>query len=315
MMVVRRTIRIGSTLVGDSAPAYICAEIGINHNGSLQLVEELVDAACRAGCNAVKFQKRTPDQCVPPSERSQLRETPWGTMTYLEYRRRLEFGRAEYDHIAKYCLRKGIDWFVSVWDEGAVNFMESYGPIAYKIPSACLTDLTLLRRVAGTGRPVILSTGMSTMQQIREGVSAVGGGELLITHCTSAYPCQEDELNLRVIETLRRDFPAVPIGYSGHEVGLVPTIVARVSGACYLERHVTMSRAMWGSDQAASVEPAGLERLVRYVRSAERSLGDGIKRVYQSEVPLIKRLRRVVSDLPDSCAPTTFPRRSSSRPE
>jgi N-acetylneuraminate synthase len=268
------------------------AEIGINHNGDLEVAKRLIDAAAHAGVDAIKIQKRTPDLSVPPDQRNKIRETPWGDLTYLEYRRRMEFGESEYKAIDYYCRDKGVDWFASVWDEPSVDFLEAFDPIAYKIPSAALTDQNLLRHARSSGRPIILSTGMSTMQEIRGAVEALGTENTLLTHATSTYPCEPEELNLRMIQTLKTIFPC-PVGYSGHEVGLVPTAVAVALGACLVERHITLDRAMWGSDQAASVEPGGFERLVKYIRAAEASLGDGVKRVYESEKAAMSRLRRV----------------------
>lgn len=287
-----REIRIGDRMVGDGYPTFIVAEIGINHNGSLENARRLIDAAVHAGVDAVKFQKRTPELCVPPEQRNQMRDTPWGYISYLEYRHKLEFWEDEYREIDHYCKEKGIAWFASVWDEPSVDFLESFDPPCYKIPSASLTDLALLRRVRATNRPVILSTGMSTMEQIHSAVGVLGLSNLLIAHATSTYPCEPHELNLRMIPTLRQVFPC-PIGYSGHEVGLVTSVVAVALGACMIERHITLDRAMWGSDQAASVEPGGFERLVKYVRVTEQALGDGVKHVYESEQPSLKRLRRV----------------------
>lgn len=288
-----RAVKIGDRWVGDGYPTYIVAEIGINHNGSVDIAKLLIDAAVHAGVDAVKFQKRTPEICVPKDQWNIMRETPWGYISYIEYRHKIEFGEAEYREIDRYCKQKGITWFASVWDIPSVDFLEQFDPVAYKIPSAALTDHELLRHVRKTGRPVILSTGMSTMEQIREAVAVLGRENLIITHATSTYPCEPEELNLRMIETLRREFPEVPIGYSGHEVGLVTTAVAVALGACLVERHITLDRAMWGSDQAASVEPGGFERLVKYIRVTEKALGDGVKRVYESEIPAMKKLRRV----------------------
>ena len=288
-----REIMLGKRLVGDGHPAFIVAEIGINHNGNLAIAKQMIDAAVHAGADAVKFQKRTPEICTPPEQQKQMRETPWGYITYLDYRQKVEFGEAEYREIDQYCREKGIPWLVSVWDEQAVDFMEGFDTPAYKIPSASLTDHNLLRHVRRTGKPVIMSTGMSTMQQIRESVNVIGMKDLVIMHCTSTYPCEPEELNLRMIETMRTEFPDNPIGYSGHEVGLVPSAVAVALGACIVERHLTLDRAMWGSDQAASVEPGGFERLVKYIRVSEASLGDGVKKVYESEKLSLKRLRRI----------------------
>ena len=288
-----REVKIGDRLVGDGHPAYIVAEIGINHNGSVDIAKLLIDAAIKAGVDAVKFQKRTPEICTPRDQWDKMRETPWGYIRYIEYRHKVEFGLDEYQEIDRYCKEKGITWFASVWDTPSVDFLEQFEPVAYKIPSAALTDHELLRHVRATGRPVILSTGMSTMEQIRAAVEVLGTENLVLMHATSTYPCEPDELNLRMIQTLRREFPEVPIGYSGHEVGLVTTAVAVALGACMVERHITLDRAMWGSDQAASVEPGGFQKLVKYIRVTERALGDGVKRVYESEIPAMKKLRRV----------------------
>ncbi len=288
---MQREVKIGNKLVGDGHPAYIIAEIGINHNGNLAVAKQMIDAAVHAGVDAVKFQKRTPEVCTPPEQQKQMRETPWGYITYLDYRYKVEFGEPEYREIDRYCREKGMPWFVSAWDEPSVDFIEKFETPAYKIPSAALTDHALLRHVRRAGKPIILSTGMSTLEQIKAAVEIVGTQDLVITHATSTYPCEPDELNLRMIQTLRSEFPC-PIGYSGHEVGLVPSAVAVALGACMVERHLTIDRAMWGSDQAASVEPAGFERLVKYIRVSEASLGDGVKRVYESELPSLKKMRR-----------------------
>jgi N-acetylneuraminate synthase len=222
-----------------------------------------------------------------------MRDTPWGYISYLDYRYRMEFGYDEYSKIDRHCRKNNIDWFASAWDEGSVDFLEQFDPVCYKIPSACLTDLDLLRQLRKTGRPLILSTGMSTMQQISQAVDLLDQDNLLITHATSTYPCDPVELNLKMIHTLRDTFRC-PIGYSGHEVGLIPSVVAVALGACLVERHITLDRAMWGSDQAASVEPGGFDRLVKYIRVTELSLGDGEKQVYESELPSLRKLRRVL---------------------
>jgi len=291
-----REIRIGNKLVGDGHSTFVIAEIGINHNGDLEIAKKMIDAAVHAGANAVKFQKRTPDVATPPDQQNQMRETPWGYITYLDYRYKVEFNEEQYAEIDRYCKEKGIAWMVSVWDENAVDFMERFDTPAYKIPSASLTDSKLIRKVRATGRPLILSSGMSTMEQIRKGVNGAGEKDLVLMHCTSTYPCEPEELNLKVVQTLRNEFPNLPIGYSGHEVGLVPTAVAVALGACMVERHLTLDRAMWGSDQAASVEPWGFETLVKYIRVTERSIGDGVKKVYESEKGSMKKLRRVTGE-------------------
>ena len=288
-----REIKLGNKLVGDGQPAYIIAEIGINHNGDLEIAKEMIRAAAHAGADAVKFQKRTPEVCTPPEQQKQMRETPWGYISYLDYRYKVEFGLEQYREIDRTCKETGIDWLVSVWDEPSVDFMEQFATPAYKVPSASLTDLALLKYARKTGKPLIISTGMSTMDEIQRGVEAAGLENLLIMHCTSTYPCEPEELNLRMVETLRKEFPNTPIGYSGHEVGLVPSAVAVALGACAVERHFTLDRAMWGSDQAASVEPGGFEKLVKYIRVTEAGLGDGVKKVYASEMSSRKKLRRV----------------------
>ena len=288
-----REVKIGNRMVGDGQPAFVIAEIGINHNGDLGIAKQMIDAAVHAGADAVKFQKRTPEVATPPEQQNQMRETPWGYITYLDYRYKVEFNEDQYCDIDKYCREKGIAWMVSVWDEPSVDFMEKFNTPAYKIPSASLTDTKLIHKARATGRPLILSSGMSTMEQIHKGVSVAGEENLVLMHCTSTYPCEPEELNLKMVQTLRNEFSNIPIGYSGHEVGLVPSAVAVAFGACMVERHLTLDRAMWGSDQAASVEPGGFERLVKYIRVTEASLGDGVKKVYASEQSSLKKLRRM----------------------
>jgi N-acetylneuraminate synthase len=289
---MQKEFRINQVNIGDGYPAYIVAEIGINHNGDLSLAKNMIAAAKQAGVNAVKFQKRTPELCVPPEQRGQMRETPWGYITYLEYREKVEFCEEDYREIDRYCKELGITWFASVWDEPSVDFLEPFKPACYKVPSASLTDHTLLKHIRKTGRPVILSTGMSTMEQIEKAVGVLGTEDLCITHATSTYPCEPEELNLKMIPALKQKFTC-PVGYSGHEVGLIPSVVAVAIGANLIERHITLDRALWGTDQAASVEPGGFERLVKYIRVSESALGDGIKKVYDSELPSLRKLRRV----------------------
>jgi N-acetylneuraminate synthase len=295
--------KIADRLVGDGQKVFVIAEIGINHNGSLELARKMVDGAILAGCDAVKVQKRTPERCVPRDQWFQERDTPWGRMSYIDYRHRLEFGVREYEALDRYCKERGILWFASCWDEEAVDFIERFDPPCYKAASASLTDLPLLAKMRATGKPLILSTGMSTMAEIERAVAAVGERDLLVAHATSTYPCPVEQLNLRMIETLKRRWPHVPIGYSGHETGLAPTWAAVAMGASFVERHITLDRAMWGSDQAASVEIVGLVKLVANIRDIERSLGDGVKRVYAEELKARARLRRVPSE---SDAPVPF---------
>ncbi|MGD0678819.1 MAG: N-acetylneuraminate synthase family protein [Polyangiaceae bacterium] len=289
-------VRVADRIVGDQQRVFVVAEIGINHNGSLELARKMIDGAVLAGCDAVKFQKRTPERCVPRDQWLIERDTPWGRMPYIEYRHRVEFGEREYTAIDGYCRERGILWFASCWDEPSVDFIERFDPPCYKAASASLTDLPLLRKMRSTGKPLIVSTGMSTMDEIDRAVSGIGEEGVLIAHATSTYPCPVEQLNLRMIHTLKQRYPAVPIGYSGHETGLAPTWAAVAMGATFVERHITLDRAMWGTDQAASVEIVGLVRLVANIRDIERSLGDGIKRVYPEELAARRKLRRVRPD-------------------
>lgn len=214
-------------------------------------------------------------------------------MTYIDYRHRVEFDEDGYRAIDEYCKKRGIAWFASPWDVESVAFLEKFDVPCYKVASASLTDDDLLRAMRATGRTVILSTGMSTPKQIRHAVEVLGSENILLCHATSTYPAKAEELNLRMINTLQDEYPNVPIGYSGHETGLQTTLAAVALGATFVERHITLDRAMWGSDQAASVEPGGLSRLVRDIRTIEESLGDGVKKVYESELGPMKKLRRV----------------------
>lgn len=289
------SVTIGDRAVGDGHPVYVIAEIGINHNGSLELAKRLIDGAALAGVDAVKFQKRTPELCVPRDQWDVERDTPWGRMTYIAYRHKVEFGREAYAAIDLHCRSRNIAWFASCWDEEAVRFIAEFGVPCFKAASASLTDLPLLKAKRATGKPLIISTGMSTMEEIDGAVAALGRERLLIAHSTSTYPCPPQELNLRMITTLQRRFPECPIGYSGHEVGLSPTWAAVALGATFVERHITLDRSMWGSDQSASVEVSGFVRLVANIRDIEKALGDGVKRVYDAELGQRKKLRRVPS--------------------
>lgn len=289
----RARVKVGNRYIGDGEPVYIIAEIGINHNGSIALAQKMIDGAVSAGCDAVKFQKRTPELCVPKDQWTVERDTPWGRMTYIEYRHKVEFDYDQYNEINEYCRQLGIDWFASPWDEEAFLFLEKFDPIMYKLASASLTDHSLLKKIRASGKPVILSTGMSTLQEIEEAVKILGTENLMIAQSTSTYPCPVNELNLKVIQTFKEKFPNVPVGYSGHETGLAPTLAAVALGASFVERHITLDRAMWGTDQAASVEIVGLSRLVKDIRDVEKSLGDGIKKVYDSERKNLQKLRRI----------------------
>jgi N-acetylneuraminate synthase len=287
-------MQAGDRMIGRGYPCYIVAEIGINHNGDLEIARKLIDAAVFAGCDAVKFQKRTPELCTPPDQWDIERDTPWGRMRYIDYRYRVEFDEKDYREIDRYCRERGIAWFASCWDQESVDFMEQFDPPLYKVASASLTDLPLIDRKVATGRSVMLSTGMSTSDQISTAVGKLEPGRGAVAHSTSTYPCPVEELNLRAIGTLQTTYPSLPIGYSGHEVGLQTTVAAVALGATFVERHITLDRAMWGSDQAASVEPIGFYKLVNAIRNIQASLGDGIKRVYDSELGGMRKLRRVV---------------------
>lgn len=289
---VRKTVKIGNRVIGENHPTFIVGEIGINHNGDLDIAKRLIDVGSFAGCDAIKFQKRNPDLAVPDHQKQKPKKTPWGEMPYIEYKKRIEFGEEEYRMIDQYAKQKEIMWFVSPWDEDSVDFLEKLNVPCYKIASALLTDHRLLIKVRELGKPILLSTGMSTLEQIDQAVEVLDGtDDLVILHCNSSYPARNDELNLRVIETLNDQYDC-PIGYSGHETGLQTTYAAVALGAAMVERHITLDRAMWGTDQAASVEPFGLLRLVRDIRAIDVALGDGIVRVYGSEVPVMEKLRR-----------------------
>jgi len=290
---MRKIIQVGEKYIGESQPVFIIAEIGINHNGSLENAKKMIDGAVFAGCDAVKFQKRTPELCVPRDQWNIERDTPWGRMTYIDYRNRVEFGFAEYEEIDRYCKSKGIIWFASCWDKDSVDFIEQFDVPLYKAASASLTDHSLLRKKIATRKPLMLSTGMSTEEEIITAIDILNSKEVMIAQSTSVYPCKVEELNLNYITALRNKFPDFPIGYSGHETGLAPTLAAVALGASFVERHFTLDRAMWGSDQAASVEIVGMHRLVNNIRDIERSLGNGIKQVYESEYKSIEKLRRV----------------------
>jgi N-acetylneuraminate synthase len=285
------SVKIGSRFVGLGHPTFIVAEIGINHNGDIEVAKKLINAAVAIGCEAVKFQKRTVEVVYTSEELATPRENPFGP-TNGDLKRGLEFGYEQYAKIDHFCKNLGIMWFASCWDEGAVDFIEQFKVPCYKIASASLTDDNLLRHHRAKNLPIILSTGMSTMGQIDHATEVLGKQELILMHTNSTYPSKVEELNLRVIPDLINRYD-VPVGYSGHEVGIYTSLAAVVLGACVVERHITLDRSMWGSDQAASVEPQGIARMIKDIRATEAALGDGVKRVYDSEVPIMKKLRRV----------------------
>jgi N-acetylneuraminate synthase len=284
-------VRVGNRLIGDEQPCFIVAEIGINHNGDIDLAKRLISVAVAAGCDAVKFQKRTVHVVYSPDELAKPRENPFGA-TNGDLKYALEFEQEEYEEIDHFCRSVKMPWFASPWDEESVDFLEQFHTPVYKIASACLTDDHLLRHIRATGKPIILSTGMSTYAEIDHAVGVLGKDDLILMHATSTYPANYDELNLRAIPTMAERY-GLPVGYSGHETGIPSSVCAVALGACCVERHITLDRAMWGSDQAASLEPNGITRLVRDIRLWEQSKGDGVKRVYEREMPIIKKLRRV----------------------
>jgi len=286
-----KTVTIGNKQLGAGQPCYVIAEIGINHNGDIDLAKRLISVAVAAGCDAVKFQKRTVEIVYTPQELAIPRPNPFGE-TNGDLKRGLEFDEHDYEEIDSFCRQVKIPWLVSPWDELSVDFMDRFDLPVYKIASASLTDDHLLRHIRKTGKPVIASTGMSTYAEIDHAVDVLGKQDLVLMHTTSTYPAKYEQLNLRAIPTMIERY-GVPVGYSGHETGIPTSVAAMALGACCVERHITMDRAMWGSDQAASLEPNGISRLVRDIRLVEQSMGDGIKRVYEEEIPVMKKLRRV----------------------
>lgn len=288
---MKREVKIGNILVGDNNPCFIIAEIGINHNGSLKDAKRLIDMAVSNGCNAVKFQKRTVDVVYSKEELERPRPNVFGE-TNGDLKRGLEFGLEEYKEIDEYCKQKHIMWFASCWDKGSVDFIDQFNPPCYKIASASLTDDELLKCTKSKGKPILLSTGMSTMEEIEHAIDILGEENTIIYHCTATYPANSDEINLNCIKTLKEKF-SCPVGYSGHERGIAPSILAVAVGACSVERHITLDRTNWGSDQAASLETPGLFHMVRDIRQVPMLLSDGKKVVYEREIPIRKKLRRV----------------------
>ena len=285
-----KNLVIGDQKIGKGNPAYIIAEIGINHNGDINIAKKLIDLTKIAGCDAVKFQKRTVDIVYTPEELAKPRENPFGdTNGDLKYG--LEFNLEDYQEIDRYCKEKDIAWFASCWDEKSVDFIDQFDIPCYKIASASLTDDELIRYIRTKRKPIILSTGMSTLEQIDHAVEILGKKDLIILQTTSTYPALYEEIYLSVIPVLRKRYD-VPIGYSGHETGLPSSIAAVALGACVVERHITLDRAMWGSDQAASLGPSGIIKLVSEIRLVESAMGDGVKKVIEREIPIMKKLRR-----------------------
>lgn len=286
-----KKIKIGKNFIGDKENTYIIGEIGINHNGDINLAKKLMEIAKACGCDAVKFQKRTVEKVYSQEELAFPRISPFGS-TNGDLKRGLEFGQKEYKEIDKYAKELKIDWFASCWDKDSVDFMKKFNIPTYKIPSALLTDDSLLKYTRQTGKPIILSTGMSTIDEIKHAVDILGEENLIICHCTSTYPSALEEINLKVINYLKENYNC-PIGYSGHERGYLPSVLSVMFGSVLVERHITIDRTLWGSDQAASLEPEGLRRMVRDIRSIPTVIGDGKKVVYKNEIPIIKKLRKV----------------------
>lgn len=286
-----KVVKIGKYNVGDLSHCFIIAEIGINHNGDINLAKKLIKMAHDLGADAVKFQKRTVDVVYTQHELEMERPNPFGN-TNGDLKRGLEFGYGEYREIDEYCKKLSMMWFASCWDEESVDFIEQFNPPCHKIASACLTNDKLISYIKSKGRPILLATGMSTQEQIDHAVDILGQDNLVLMHCTSTYPSSEAELNLNVIPNYIEKYEC-PIGYSGHEKGVFPSVLAASMGACAIERHITTDRTLWGSDHPASLEPDGLRRLVRDIRLLNTIKGDGKKVVYESELPIIKKLRRV----------------------
>jgi len=286
-------IKIGNRYIGDSEPLYLIAEIGINHNGDLQIAKKLIDATWATGWDCAKFQKRTPDICVPENQKNVIRQTPWGEMTYLEYKKRIEFEKPEYDYIDRYCREKPVDWTASVWDLPSLEFLLRYDVPFIKVPSAKITDRALLEETARAGKPLFISTGMSTLEEIDTAVNIVEKYLLknyVLFHCNSTYPAKLDELNMQMIKTLKDRYHCL-VGYSGHEEELMPATLAPVYGACAIERHVTLDHKMWGTDQGASIEVRGMSFLFSRVHAVKLIAGDGIKTIYPSEEKMREKLR------------------------
>jgi Sialic acid synthase len=271
---------------------YLIAEIGINHNGDIQIAKKLIDAAFACSWDCVKFQKRDPDICVPEDQKNVIRDTPWGKMTYLKYRHKIEFGKKEYDYIDRYCREKPISWAASVWDIPSLEFISDYEIPFIKIPSAKLTEKKLIKEACLTKKTIILSTGMSTIEEIDETAAILEkyACQYVLMHCNSSYPTPIDEINLKCIQTLRNRYKCI-VGYSAHEYGLEPTVFASLLGAVVIERHITLDHDMWGTDQSSSIEVMGMDMLKKRIRGVNTILGDGKKRITKSEMNIRKKLR------------------------
>jgi len=287
------SVKVGAKLVSEISPTYMIAEIGINHNGDLEIAKKLIDEAVKAGFDAVKFQKRTVKIVFTPEELARPRESVFGN-TNGDLKFGLEFGHSDFVEIDKHCKKSEIDWFASPWDNSSLEFLEEFDVVAHKVASACLTDKELLKGMRATGKPVFLSTGMSSLDQIKTAIGLLDPKNTILMHAVSVYPAKQEQLHLSWIEDLKKNFPSYPIGYSGHEAGVMPSVIAVAKyGAVCVERHITLDRALWGSDQSASLEPEGMERVVKYIRSIPIVSGKGNKQVLSEEVPILEKLRRV----------------------
>ena len=272
--------------------AYLIAEIGINHNGEINIAKKLIDATNACGWHCAKFQKRNPDVCVPDHQKGIERDTPWGRMTYLDYKYRVEFERNEYDIINEYCLDKHLPWTVSVWDLDSLRFIKNYKVPFIKIPSAHITNLILLKEAAKSGIPIILSTGMSTWEIIDTAVEILAkeNSEFAVLQCNSTYPAPDKELNLNVIPIMKERYGCI-VGYSGHEYGLEPSVLAVAMGAQIIERHITLDHNMWGTDHKSSLEVHAMDMLMKRIKNVKLILGDAEKIITESEKPILKKLR------------------------
>lgn len=281
-------MRIGDTDINKNTNAYVIAEIGLNHNGDMELAKKLILEAKRCGANAVKFQKRFPDECVPEDKKKEIRSTPWGEMTYLDYRFKVEFDEDDYDNIALFCKNENIDWFVSVWDYSSIDFIKKYDPIAVKVPSDKMNDLPFLEKMKELHCPIIMSSGGTEYSVLDDAVKCLGSENNALLQCTSVYPCETDQMNLKVIKDFIDRYQIVS-GLSSHHTSPVFGSFSLAYGAKVIEQHFTLNRAFWGSDQSMSLEPRGLELLVKYIKMFESSVGDGIKKVYDQEKKVLSR--------------------------
>ena len=288
-----KSIKLGNFTVTENSVPYMIAEIGINHNGDMQIAKRLLDAAYACEWDCAKFQKRTPELAVPEAQKQVPRETPWGTMPYIEYKKRVEFEKAEYDEIDNYCRQKPMDWSASPWDIPSLEFLLQYDIPFIKIPSAMNTNEEMIKKACESGKPVIISEGMSELDEMDKTVSWLekySNGDYIICHTNSTYPSPNKELNLRLIPEMKKRYDCL-VGYSGHEANLEPSVIAAVLGACVIERHVTLSHEMWGSDQKASLEVQAMSLLKKRITSSLETLGTGEKKLYESEMKKRRELR------------------------